>query len=678
MSQSIDRLCVDTIRFLAVDAVERAKSGHPGMPMGAAPMAFALWDRVLKHNPGDPAWFDRDRFVLSAGHGSMLLYALLHLYGYDLPLDELVRFRQWDSRTPGHPEYGHTPGVEATTGPLGQGFGMGVGMAMAEAHLAARFNVSGEAPVVDHFTYAIVSDGDLMEGLTNEAASVAGTLKLGKLVYLYDDNRITIDGSTDLAFTEDVGARFEALRWHVQLVEDGNDVDAIERAIRTARDERDRPSLIRVRTHIGYGSPKQDSEKSHGEPLGADATRAAKEKLGWPQEPLFHIPNEVSSHCRDVAMRGAKAESEWSERVRAYGKRHRDLGTAFEAARFEKFPKHWERNLPEFAKEKPVATRAASGRTINALAATLPGLLGGSADLTGSNNTRIDGSKVFGLDGYAERNIHFGVREHAMGAAINGMALHGGVMPFGGTFLIFSDYMRPAIRLAALMRVPSTFVFTHDSIGLGEDGPTHQPIEQLMSLRAIPGLTVFRPADANETAASWATSLSLKGPRALVLTRQALPILDVDLAFLRKGVERGAYVVADSSRKKPDVVLVATGSEVHLALESQGVLEARGVATRVVSMPSRELFFAQTPRYRNSVFPRSARKVSIEAGATLGWREVVGDKGATIGLDRFGASAPGPVAMEQLGFNVDNVVAVAIGLLGRGAKSNRMRGATSV
>jgi transketolase len=678
LTQSIDRLCVDTLRFLAVDAVERAKSGHPGMPMGAAPMAFALWDRVLKHNPGDPAWFDRDRFILSAGHGSMLLYALLHVYGYDLPLDQLVQFRQFDSRTPGHPEYGHTPGVEATTGPLGQGFAMGVGMAMAEAHLAALFNLSSEPPVVDHYTYAIVSDGDLMEGVSNEAASLAGTLKLGKLVYLYDDNRITIDGSTSLAFTEDVGARFEALRWHVQAVEDGNDVDAIERAIRAAREEKDRPSLIRVHTHIGFGSPKQDSEKAHGEPLGADAARAAKEKLGWPQAPLFHVPKEVAAHCREASERGAKLESEWSERVRAYGKKHRERGALFEAARFERFPRGWERELPVFTKEKPVATRAASGKVINAIASKIPALFGGSADLTGSNNTRVESSGTFAHGSYDARNVHFGVREHAMGAAVNGMALHGGVMPFAGTFLIFSDYMRPSIRLSALMRVPSTFVFTHDSIGLGEDGPTHQPVEHLMSLRAIPGLTVFRPADANETAAAWASALSLKGPRALVLTRQALPILDVDPDDVRKGVARGAYVVVEASKRKPDVVLIATGSEVHLALESRTVLEARGVATRVVSMPSWELFLAQAPRYRNSVLTRSARKVAIEAGATLGWREFVGDKGAVVGLDRFGASAPGPVAMEKLGFSVDNVVNTALGVLAGRSKSPRMRGTTSV
>ncbi|HEU4929085.1 MAG TPA: transketolase, partial [Candidatus Krumholzibacteria bacterium] len=487
--------------------------------------------------------------------------------------------------------------------------------------------------------------------------------------YLYDDNRITIDGSTSLAFTENVDARFEALRWHVQAVEDGNDIDAIERAIRAAREEKDRPSLIRVRTHIGYGSPKQDSEKAHGEPLGADAARAAKEKLGWPLEPLFHIPTEVTHHCRHVAARNARIESEWSERVRYYGKKHRQLADAFEAARFEEFPKDWAHDLPEFPKDKPIATRAASGKTINALASIIPTLIGGSADLTGSNNTRIESSKVFGLDGYEHRNIHFGVREHAMGAAINGMALHGGVLPFGGTFLIFSDYMRPSIRLSALMRVPSTFIFTHDSIGLGEDGPTHQPVEHLMSLRAIPGLTVFRPADAIETAASWAVALTLRGPRALVLTRQALPVLEVDPEDVRKGVARGAYVVGESSKKKPDVVLVATGSEVHLALEARSVLEARGVATRVVSMPSWELFFQQTPRYQNGVLARSARKVAIEAGATLGWRTIIGDKGVIIGLDRFGASAPGHIAMEQLGFNVDNVVATVLATMGKGNRS---------
>ena len=659
--------CVDTLRFLAVDAVEQAKSGHPGMPMGAAPMAFALWDRVLRHNPSDPTWFDRDRFILSAGHGSMLLYALLHLYGYDLPLEEIVNFRQWGSRTPGHPEYGHTPGVEATTGPLGQGFGMGVGMAIAEKHLAARFNVAGEPPVVDHYTYGIVSDGDLMEGVANEAASLAGAMKLGKLIYLYDDNHITIDGSTELTFTENVGARFEALGWHVQAIEDGNDVDAIERALLLAKNAQDRPSLIRVRTHIGYGSPRQDSEKAHGEPLGPEAVRAAKEKLGWPQEPRFLVPVDVRAHCRATGMRGVKAQSEWSARVYLYKKAHPDLAAAFEAARTDRRPKSWKSSLPVFTSEKPMATRAASGKVINALAPVFPTLIGGSADLAVSNNTRIEGSGAFSTQSDDGRNINFGVREHAMAAAVNGMALHGGVVPYGATFLIFSDYMRPSIRLAALMSVPSTFIFTHDSIGLGEDGPTHQPIEHLMSLRAIPGLTVLRPADANETAAAWACALDMRGPRALVLTRQALPVLEGDREHIHAGVAKGAYVLANSESKKPAVVLIATGSEVHLAMAARTVLEGQGIATRVVSMPSWELFRAQKPRYRNSVLPKSARKVAIEAGATLGWREWVGDKGAVVGLDRFGASAPGATVMEKLGFNVEHVVETARALVGKKA-----------
>jgi len=661
--QAIDRRCVDTLRFLAVDAVERAKSGHPGMPLGAAPMAYALWDRVLRHNPADPAWFNRDRFVLSAGHGSMLLYALLHAYGYDLPLEEIVNFRQWESRTPGHPEYGHTPGVEATTGPLGQGFAMGVGMAVAEKHLAARVNVEGTTPVVDHFTYAIVSDGDLMEGIASEAASLAGTLRLGKLIYLYDDNHISIDGSTSLAFTENVEARFAAYGWHVLAVEDGNDVDAIEQALRAAQRERERPSLIRVRTHIGFGSPKQDSEKAHGEPLGADAARATREKLGWPAEPAFHVPDDARAHFRATAARGVEAQREWSGALREFSRKHKERAAFFEAARADRFPRDWKQSLPLFSSDKPVATRAASGKVINALASVIPTLMGGSADLTGSNNTRIESSPVFGIESDEGRNLHFGVREHAMGAMLNGMALHGGVIPFGGTFLVFSDYMRASIRLASLMRVPTTFVFTHDSIGLGEDGPTHQPVEHVMSLRAIPGLTVFRPADGNETAAAWAHSLTMKGPRALVLTRQALPVLEGDRERIHAGVARGAYVVAEASAPKPALVLIGTGSEVHLALAARTALEKQGVATRVVSMPSWELFRAQKPRYRNSVLPKSARKVSIEAGTTLGWREWVGDRGAIVGLDRFGASAPGPVAMERLGFNVDNVVATALSLL---------------
>ncbi len=660
---AIDRTCIDTIRFLAVDAVEKARSGHPGMPMGAAPMAYVLWDRVMRHNPGDPLWFDRDRFVLSAGHGSMLLYSLLHLYGYDLSLEEIVNFRQWGSRTPGHPEFGHTAGVEATTGPLGQGFAMGVGMAIAEAHLAARFNVTDEPPVVDHYVFGIVSDGDLMEGIASEAASLAGTLRLGKIVYLYDDNHITIDGPTSLSFTEDVAKRFEAMGWHVESVEDGNNIDVIEEEIRAAQDD-PRPSLIRVRTHIGYGSPREGSEKAHGEPLGPDNTRAAKQKLGWPLQPPFHIPDEVQRHCRLRAEHGARLQRDWSARVYEYGRDHRAKAEQFKSVRDGNFKRGWDRDLVTF--DKPIATRVASGKTINALAARIPGLIGGSADLTGSNNTRIESSGAFGRDACHERNIHFGVREHAMGAIINGMALHGGVVPFGGTFLVFSDYMRPAIRLSALMGVPSTFVFTHDSIGLGEDGPTHQPVEHLASLRAIPGLAVFRPADANETAIAWTVALELNGPRAFALTRQALPILNVGAEVMRKGVAKGAYVVAEAEgRKKPDVVLIATGSEVHLALEARGALAYRGIAARVVSMPSWELFRAQSARYRSSVLPKSVRKVAIEAGSTQGWREWVGDRGAVIGLDRFGASAPAAVAMEKLGFSVENVVNTVLSLVGK-------------
>jgi transketolase len=663
---AIDRTCIDTIRFLAVDAVEKARSGHPGMPLGAAPMAWVLWDRIMRHNPGDPLWFNRDRLVLSAGHGSMLIYALLHLYGYELPLEELINFRQWDSRTPGHPEYGHTPGVEATTGPLGQGFAMGVGMAMAEAHLAAKFNVKNEPAVVDHYTYAIVSDGDLMEGIAAEAASLAGTLKLGKLIYLYDDNHITIDGSTSLSFTEDVSKRFDAYGWHVQAVNDGNNLDGIEHALHAAQHD-PRPSLIRVRTHIGYGSPRVDSEKSHGEPLGADNVRATKEKLGWPLQPLFHVPDEVRKHCRKRAERGALVQRDWSASVYQYGANHRAKAERFKAARDGSLKRGWDKDVATF--DKPVATRAASGKTINALAERVPTMIGGSADLTGSNNTRIESSGVFAAGSYDGRNVHFGVREHAMGAILNGMTLHGGVRPFGGTFLIFSDYMRPSIRLAALMGIATSFVFTHDSIGLGEDGPTHQPVEQLASLRAIPGLTVFRPADANETAAAWTTAFTLPGPRAFALSRQSLPILEVGADAMRKGVAKGAYIVADSAEpKKPDVILIATGSEVHLALEARGALTYRGISARVVSMPSWELFRAQSDRYRNSILPKSKRKVAIEAGSPQGWREWVGDRGAVVALDRFGASAPGPVAMERLGFNVENVVNAVLGVMGKPGK----------
>jgi transketolase len=653
---SVDQRCVDTIRFLAVDAVERAKSGHPGMPLGAAPMAYVLWDRFLRHNPANPRWFDRDRFVLSAGHGSALLYALLHVYGYDLPIEQLRGFRQWGSRTAGHPEHGLAPGVEATTGPLGQGFAMGVGMAIAEAHLAATFG----ADIVDHYTYAICSDGDLMEGVGCEAASLAGTLGLGKIVYLYDDNRITIDGTTRLSFTEDVDRRFEALGWHVTAVEDGNDLDSIEVAIRVAREEVERPSLVRVRTHIGFGSPRQDSAKAHGEPLGAENVEATRRTLGWDLPP-FHVPEEVREHCHDAVDRGAEAEAAWNARVETM--QHQDpagfalLGHLLR----DRLPDGWDADLPLFdPSDGPMATRAASGKAINALAAKVPTMIGGSADLAGSNKSWIDSSSSFGIDGPGARNINFGVREHAMAAIVNGMALHGGVHPYGATFLVFSDYMRPSIRLAALMGAPSTFVFSHDSVGVGEDGPTHQPVEHLMSLRAIPGLTLLRPADANETAAAWRLALERPGPCVLALTRQKVPVLP-GAQRVRDGVARGAYVLADDG--DPAVVLIATGSEVHLALEAREQLAERGVEARVVSMPSWEVYFEQPQSYRDDVLPRSVPRVSIEAGRGLGWRDVVGENGIVIGIDRFGESAPGPVVMEKLGLSAGRIAELVRGYL---------------
>ncbi len=664
-----DQLCINAIRFLAVDAVEKARSGHPGMPLGAAPMAYVLWDRFLRHNPANPNWFNRDRFVLSAGHGSALLYALLHLYGYGLPIEEIRNFRQWESQTPGHPEYGLTSGVEATTGPLGQGFAMGVGMAMAEAHLSGVFNrppKDGALPVVDHLTYAIVSDGDLMEGISSEAASLAGHLKLGKLIYLYDDNRITIDGSTSLAFTENVDRRFEAYGWHVQSIEDGNDLDAIDSAIRRAQSEADRPSLIRVRTHIGYGSPKQDSEKAHGEALGPEAVLATKEKLGWPREPAFLVPDEARAHFERAVARGRTLEDEWENRFATYRERYPDTAEKLEKAIRGKLPDGWHDDLPVFEPGKDsVATRKASGVVLNSIAKRIPTLIGGSADLSGSNQTVLDGSPVFSATERRGRNVHFGVREHAMGGIINGMARHGGVIPYGGTFLIFSDYMRPAIRIASIMQVNSIFVFTHDSVGLGEDGPTHQPIEHLISLRAMPGLTVIRPADANETAAAWRVALEHRGPVALVLTRQGLPVLDPRAHSIAQGVPRGAYVVSEAPSKEAAVILIASGSEVSVALEAQQALARNDVESRVVSMPSWELFDRQPETYRREVLPAGVPKLAIEAGSPRGWRDYVGDGGGVIGINRFGASAPGQVALENLGIHVDRVVEAALTLLGR-------------
>jgi transketolase len=664
-----DQACINTIRFLAVDGVEKAKSGHPGLPLGAAPMAYVLWDRFLRHNPENPKWFDRDRFVLSAGHGSMLLYSLLHLYGYDLTIEDLQSFRQWESRTPGHPEYGLTPGIEATTGPLGQGFAMGVGMGIAESFLAAAFNPpDGDCAdkVVNHYTYAICSDGDLMEGVASEAASLAGHLKLGRLIYLYDDNHISIDGDTKLAFTEDVGGRFEAYGWHVQAVHDGNDLSAIEGAIRAAQSERERPSLICVRTHIGYGSPKQDSAAAHGEPLGPEAALATKEKLGWPKEPAFHIPADVRSHVHSAVERGRSLQAAWEKTFAGYRDRFPEKAQALSDLIAGKLPQDWEAEIPVYGVgEGAMATREASGRVLNALARCLPTLIGGSADLAPSNKTYLKNMRIFSVDSPEGRNFHFGVREHGMGGIINGMALHGGVIPYGGTFLVFSDYMRPAIRLSALMQVPSIFVFTHDSIALGEDGPTHQPIEHLMSLRAIPGLTVIRPADANETAAAWRVAVEGSGPVALALTRQKLAVLDAENIPIAEGVRRGAYILSEAESGKIDIILIGTGSEVSLVLEVKEALRDKGVDARVVSMPSWELFDGQPESYRKHVLPAGAPKLAVEAGSPRGWRDYLGENGDVIGLNRFGASAPGEVAMANLGFRVDRVIERAMELVHR-------------
>ncbi len=658
-----DQLCVNAIRMLAVDMVEAARSGHPGMPLGAAPMAYVLFNKVMRHNPSDPAWPARDRFVLSAGHGSALLYAVLHLSGYDLPLGELKNFRQWGSRTPGHPEHALTPGVEATAGPLGQGFAMGVGMAMAQRLLAGRFSRPG-LPVMDHHVYAIVSDGDLMEGVASEAASLAGTLGLGRLIYLYDDNHISIEGPTDLAFTEDVGRRFEAYGWQVLAVEDGNDLAAIEAAITEARADSGRPSLIRVRTHIGYGSPGQDDAGVHGAPLGPEGTAKTREFFGWPQQEFF-VPPEAAEHMGRALERGREFQAQWNELLSAYAGSHPQAHAELMAALAGDLGPEWQQALPVFEPgDGPLATRAASGKVIAALAPALPGLTGGSADLGPSNKTAIPGSGDLRAAGpECGRNVHFGVREHAMGAAVNGMALHGGVIPFGGTFFVFSDYMRPALRMAAIMSLGSIFVFTHDSLAVGEDGPTHQPVEQLASLRAMPGMTNIRPADANETAAAWRQALLAKGPVCLILSRQKLPVLDPRLYPIADGVGRGAYVL-DQSGQGPQIILIASGAEVHLALAAMKELGSEGVGCRVVSMPSWELFAAQDRQYRDKVLPPSVgARLAVEAGSPMGWERWVGDKGAVIGVERFGASAPGATVLAEYGFSVDNVLAKARELL---------------
>lgn len=663
---NLERLGVDAIRVLAMDAVQKANSGHPGAPMALAPIAHVLWTRYMRYNPADPEWPDRDRFILSAGHASMLLYAILHLTGYDLTLDDLKDFRQWGSRTPGHPEYGMTPGVETTTGPLGQGFGNGVGMAIAERWLAAHFNRPGHE-VVNHHTYAIVSDGDLMEGLSHEAASLAGHLRLGKLIYLYDDNRITIEGSTDLTFSEDVQQRFQAYGWHVERVEDGNDLPAVSRAIAAAREVTERPSLIIVRTHIAYGSPNlQDSPEAHGAPLGEEEVRRTKEALGYPSLEPFHVPEEVVRFYREVGREGARAQAEWESRFYAYRHEYPELAAEWERMLSGELPDGWDAELDRLASELgTMATREASGKVIASIAPRVPELIGGSADLGPSAKTYIPGGGDFSAENPAGRNFHWGVREHAMGAILNGMALHGGVRPYGSTFLIFSDYMRPAVRLAALMERPVIYIFSHDSVGLGEDGPTHQPVEQLVALRAIPGLLDLRPADAAETVEAWRIAMRHRtGPVFLALTRQKVPSINRKAFAPATGVARGGYVLADAIGGAPQVVLIASGSEVWLALEARETLAAEGIPTRVVSMPSWGLFLRQPAAYRDEVLPPEVpARVAIEAALPLGWDRIVGAAGAVIGMLHFGASAPAKRLFRELGFTVENVVATAKAVL---------------
>lgn len=662
---SIDTLCVNTIRTLAMDAVQKANSGHPGAPMGLAAAAYVLWTRFMQHNPKNPDWPDRDRFVLSGGHASTLIYSLLYLCGYDVTLEDLKNFRQWQSKTPGHPEYRLTPGVETTTGPLGQGFANAVGMAMAERHLAARFNQSGNE-IVDHYTYVMCGDGDMMEGISAEAASLAGHLGLGRLICIYDDNKISIEGGTAIAFTEDVALRFKAYDWQVLVVDDGNDLEAITQALTDARNETAKPTLIKLRTHIAYGSPnKQDSADAHGAPLGEEEIKLTKECLGWPGLDAFHVPQEALEHFRACIQKGTAAEAVWKEKVQAYTKAFPELADQWVNALSAYLPRTWDDGIPVFsADDAPIATRAASGKVLNAIAGEIPTLMGGSADLAPSNKTYLDGFAEFQRDHYDGRNIRFGVREHAMAAVMSGLFLHSGIRPYGGTFLVFADYMRPAIRVAALMNLPLIYIFTHDSIAVGEDGPTHQPVEHLAALRAIPNLCVVRPADANETADAWRQAIKTTDhPVALILSRQKLPVLDADQT--RGGVFKGAYVLADCE-DLPDVILIATGSEVHVALEAKNVLFQKGVAARVVSMPSWELFERTSHDYQDTVLPPAVTaRVAIEAGIPNGWERYVGRQGAMIGMTTFGASAPGATLMKEFGFTVDNVVAKALALLAK-------------
>lgn len=662
--KTIVEKAINTLKFVSVDGVQTANSGHPGLPMGTAGIGYAVYMKCLQFNPKNPKWFNRDRFILSGGHGSMLAYSLLHLTGYDLPLEELQSFRQWGSITPGHPEYGLTPGIEVTTGPLGQGFSNGVGMAIAEAHLAAEFNRPGHQ-IVNHYIYAIVTDGDLMEGIASEAASLAGHLKLGKLIYFYDDNRISIDGPTDLAFTEDRVARFEAYGWHVTRVDDPFDVDALVSAVKAAKAD-PRPSLIVVRTTIGHGLPTvQGTEEAHGTPPGWDEIEQAKKNAGWPTEPRFYIPDDVREHFLSKVSEGQALEAAWEKQLAAYQEAYPELAAEFLRRMRGELPEGWEEAIPDFPPDaKGMATRAASGKVLNAIARVLPELMGGSADLAPSNKTWIDNELDFQSEHPEGRNMHFGVREHAMGAIVNGMAVHGGLVVYGGTFLVFSDYMRGAIRLSALSEYPSIWVFTHDSIGVGEDGPTHQPVEHVTSLRTIPGLVIIRPSDANETSQAWRYAIQHEGPVALALTRQNTATIDREIYTSAEELEKGAYVLADFGEGMPELILMASGSEVDLVLKAGENLAAEGINVRVVSFPSWELFKRQDQAYQESVLPPAIRKrLAVEAGVTLGWERWVGDQGVVIGIDRFGASAPQPVVMEKFGLTVANVIEQALDLL---------------
>lgn len=665
-NHSIEELAISTIRTLSIDAVEKANSGHPGLPMGAAPMAYTLWAKCLNHNPGNAHWFNRDRFVLSAGHGSMLLYSLLHLSGYDLSLKELQRFRQWGSKTPGHPESGHTEGVEATTGPLGQGIANAVGMAMAERHLAARYN-RDQYDVVDHYTYVLCGDGDLMEGISYEAASMAGHLGLGRLVVLYDSNDISLDGDLHHSFSENIQKRFEAFDWEYLRVEDGNNIADIESALHKAKTNTTQPTLIEVKTIIGYGSPNQGgTNAAHGSPLGEDEAKLAKENYKWTYKQDFYVPEEVRSHFADLKAAGEKKEQEWNQLFAAYQQQYPELAMELQSALEGKLPEGWDQDLPVFEEGQKLATRAASGKMIEHISGKVPNFIGGSADLASSNNTLVANEGRFHAKDYAGRNIWFGVREHAMGAAMNGVALHGGLRIYGGTFFVFSDYLRPAIRLAALQKLPVTYVFTHDSIAVGEDGPTHEPVEQLPSLRAMPGLAVLRPADAHETVAAWQYALeNTKGPTALVLTRQKLPVLK-ETENSHDRFVKGAYVLSDAAQGEAELILLASGSEVSLVLEAKAKLEEKGFSVRVVSMPSWELFEKQDQTYKDSVLPPQVKKrLAVEMARPLGWERYIGTEGAVLGIDTFGASAPGPKVVAEYGFTVENVVAKAKEVLKR-------------